>query len=56
MHSEWRYSLVFTSVSSSRRCLQSAVADDVGHMILFECSVNLRESKNKRQKKYLNEL
>ena len=31
--------------------LQSAVADDVGHLILFECSVNLRESKNKKQKK-----
>ena len=32
------------------------VADDVGHLILFECSVNLRESKNKKQNKYLDEL
>ena len=31
MHSEWQYSIVFTSV-------QSAVADDVGHFILFKCA------------------
>ena len=31
MRSEWQYSLVFTSV-------QSAVADDVGHLTLFECA------------------
>ena len=36
--------------------LQSAVADDAGHLNLFECSVNLRENKSKKQKKYLDEL
>ena len=30
MHSEWQYSLVFLP--------QSVVADDVGHLILFECA------------------